>query len=188
MNETHLDPLRKQILELPIVPPPTPWSKVFTFSVGGLRSVGFDRNSDLLLIVSSSGRGVIDCISGQKVARDSEIYNEGEEFLEAEGIGDLKGKTIRMSGLFGGGFPIFTTDGWAIEIVTIDWQENEILLVEPMSDLYGSLYGKPSVFYKIGREQVLRACGFSYSGQSLIIATSSEITVFERDKINVENS
>jgi len=157
MNTKHLDPLRKELRALQTVPPPKPWHKVGAIAVGGLRAVGFDRESELLLIVSSAGRGVVDCQSGLKVARDDEEYYEDERHLEARGIGPLQGKTLRMSGLLGGGLPISTNDGWSMEVVTLDWPIHEILLLEPFASLYDSLRGKPSLFHKVGAESELRA-------------------------------
>ncbi|PPU64682.1 hypothetical protein [Xanthomonas pisi] len=181
MQTNHLDPLKKQLRALQMVEPPSPWRRVATIAVGGLRTIGFDRSSELLLVVSSAGRGVIDCRSGEKVARDYDEYYGNEQFLEADGIGPLQGKTVRISGLFGGGLPISTQDGWSMELVTLDWPVEDILLVEPFSFLYGSLYGKPTAFHKIGAESELRACGFSYTGNSLVVATSSDVAVFSRD-------
>ena len=44
-------------------------------AVGGLTEVAFSRNyNHLLLIISSSGRGVLDCLSGEIIARDYEEY------------------------------------------------------------------------------------------------------------------
>ena len=121
MNTKHLDPLRKELRGLQTVPPPKPWHKVSMVAVGGLRAVGFDRNSELLLVVSSAGRGVIDCQSGKKIARDEGEYYEHGSFLEAVGIGPLEGKAIRISGSAGGGLPTATDDGWSIELVTLEW-------------------------------------------------------------------
>jgi hypothetical protein len=181
MQTNHLDPLKNQLRALQQVAPPSPWRRIAIIAVGGLRSVGFDRNSELLLVISSAGRGVIDCRTGEKVARDDDEYYENEQFLEAEGIGPLQGQTVRISGLLGGGLPISTPDAWSVELVSLDWPVKDILLLEPFSFLYGSLYGKPAIFYKIGAESELRACGFSYTGNSLVIATSSDVAVFSRD-------
>jgi len=181
MTTTHLDPIRQRIRSLDIDLPPSPWKKIGAVAVGGLRSIGFDRDSEMLLIVSSMGRGVIDCCDCAKVARDEAEYYAGETYLEAEGIGQLEGKTIRMAGLTGGGLPNVTQDGWMLEIVTLDWPEHDVLLAEPYTTIYDSLYGKPSRFKKIARESELRAYGFSYTGKSLVIATSSEIVVYGRE-------
>lgn len=181
MNTAHLNPLRKELRALQTVSPPKPWHKVGAVAVGGLRAVGFGRESELLLVVSSSGRGVVDCLSGLKVARDDEEYFEDERYLEARGIGPLDGQTLHMSGLLGGGLPNSTSDGWSIALVTLDWPVHEVLLLEPFASLYDSLRGKPSLFHKIGADSEVRACGFSHSGRSLIVATSSDITVFGRN-------
>jgi hypothetical protein len=181
MDTSYLDPLRKELRASQQVMPPAPWRKVTIIAVGGLRSVGFERNSELLLVVSSQGRGIIDCSSGNKVARDYDEYYENEQFLEADGIGPLQGKMVHISGLFGGGLPTSTPDAWHVELVSLDWPVQDIFLVEPRSSLYGARHGLPAIFYKIGSEIELRACGFSYTGNSLIIATSSNLVIFSRN-------
>jgi hypothetical protein len=181
MDTRHLDPLRDELRASKVVAPPQPWRKISDFAVGGLRSVGFDRESELLLVVSSAGRGVIDCQSGVKVARDDAEYYENEAMLEAEGIGPLEGRTLRISGLLGGGLPRGTSDGWSIETVYLNWPVAETLLLEPFASLYDSLRKKPSRFHRINSESEIRASGFSYSGRTLIIATSSGIAIYGRD-------
>ncbi len=183
MDTKHLDPLRKELRLLQKAAPPKPWRCAGAIAVGGLRAVGFDRMSELLLVVSSAGRGVIDCQTGAKVARDDGEYYENEQYLEAEGIGPLENRTLTMAGLFGGGLPRSTSDGWSIEVVTLDWPVGEVLLLEPFSSLYDSLRAKPSRFHKVASDSELRAVGFSYTGLSLIVATSSEVGVFCRDSV-----
>ena len=176
----HLAPIIKKISKLKVESLPAPWALVSSISVGGLRSVGFDRNTDLLLIVSSQGRGVVDCLSGVKIARDEEEYYENEEHLEAKGIGLIENKIINMAGLFGGGLPTTTEDNWSLESVTINWPAKSILLVEPGSDLYGSIHNYPDKFSKIEEMDTIKAYGFSHTGKTLIIATSSDVTIYGR--------
>ncbi len=176
----YLEPLRQKIRNAPIVEKISGWNLVTSIAVGGLRSVGFDRYADLLLVVSSQGRGVIDCLSGKKLSRDDEEYYEGEEHLEAEGIGILKGKIIQMSGLFGGGLPLMTEDFWSIEIICLNWPVQEILILPPDSNLYGSISNHPNHFEKVFSDSCIRAVGFSHSGRSFIIATTSDVTIYGR--------
>jgi len=176
----HLDPIREKIRSAPIEAPPKPWRLIDTFAIGGLRSVGFDRRSELLLIVSAQGRGVIDASSGSKMARDANEYYEREQYLEAEGIGPLAGTIVKTAGILGGGLPVTTEDMWSLEVVTLDWPVSEVLLFSQGSWLYGSLHGRPDTFVKLASESELRAAGFSYSGKSLVIATSSEVVIFGR--------
>jgi hypothetical protein len=177
----HLKPLQEKLLSLNIEEVPDPWKLVETFVVGGLRSVGFDRESEDLLVVSLQGRSVIDCLTGEKVARDYEEYYENEKRLEAQGIGILSERIIRMSGMFGGGLPRITKDGWQLECVTLKWPEQMLILLPPSSDLYGSVTGHPDTMTKIFEDSCIRAYGFSYTGRSLIIATTSDVTVYGRE-------
>jgi hypothetical protein len=176
----HLKPLKAKLLSLRIEKVPDPWKLVATLAVGGLRSVGFDRASENLLVVSSQGRGVIDCLTGEKVARDDEEFYENETSLEAQGIGILGDRTIRMSGLFGGGLPSITEDGWQLESVTLKWPEQMLILLPPGSYLYGIVTGHPDTMVKIFEDSCIRAYGFSYTGRSFIVATTSDVTVFTR--------
>jgi len=50
--------------------PPEPWRHVASHGIGGLTDIGYGEGSDLLLVVSHNGRGVFDCLSGERVARD----------------------------------------------------------------------------------------------------------------------
>lgn len=175
----HLEPLKRKLLTLEVEKPPPPWELKTVISVGGLCSVGFDRGTENLLILSHQGRGVVDCFTGKKTARDYEDYYQNK-YLEAEGIGCLKGKLINMAGLLGGGLPIITEDDWCLESVTIYFPEEMILLIEPGSDLYGMTCNRPDNLTKIGQQAAIRAYGFSHTGQSLIVATSSDVTIYNR--------
>lgn len=180
MPTSHLDPLRKEIEQLPITPPPAPWQLKARFTVAGLLEVGFDRDSELLLIASSSGRSVIDCRSGERVARDRTDNLGSDRHLETRGIGPLFDRIIRMAGINGGGLPVATADGWMIEDITLAWPAQHLLLVEPGSWLHGARYHRPAVFHKLAVELEVRAFGFSYSGLSLVIASGGEVMVFGR--------
>lgn len=186
----HLNSLKEKLLKLKVESPPSPWQLKSYITVGGLRSVGFDRSSDNLLILSYQGRGVIsrgviNCLTGEKTARDYEDYygEKHSRYLEAEGIGDLSGKSIRMAGLFGGGLLTSTEDGWQLDSVTLNWPEEMILLVEPDSDLYGSTCNRPDNFTKVEQDATIRAYGFSHTNKSFIIATTSDVAIYSRSKI-----
>jgi hypothetical protein len=177
----HLDPLRAELRALQQEAPAQPWRHIGTFAVGGLRAAGFADASDLLLVVSSMGRGVFDCRAGTKLARNDDEYWGEDLDLLAEGIGPLAGQSIPMAGPYGGGLRRLTADGWSLELVTLAWPAQDILLLAPFSSLYDCLHGKPSRFQKIDSESELRAVGFSPTGRSLVIASSSTLTIYGRD-------
>ena len=176
----HLEALKQKLLSLNIETVPAPWKCIGVVPVGGLRSVGFDKESEHLLVVSLSGRGVIDCCTGEKVARKYDDFVEDEISLEIQGIGLLSNQKIRVARLFGGGLPNTTEDDWTLESVTINWPEQMIFLLPPNSTLYGSLIQHPDMMTKIVEYSELRAYGFSYTGRSFIFATTSDITIFSR--------
>jgi hypothetical protein len=83
--------------------PQPPWKRLGVWAVGGLFQVGYAEDSDMLLVLSSQGRGVFDCHdANEKVARD---YEEAHDFFDpvrlvGQGLGPHDGQSVRMAGLF----------------------------------------------------------------------------------------
>lgn len=171
--------LAKRIEKEPISEPKLPWKKIGVWAIGGMRAIGYSDCSRYIVVETSDGRGLFDCKTGNKILRDRNEYKDQELELLCEGFGPLKGNTIRISGLHGGGLPLFTKDGWGIEIIS-SWPKNEVLLIEPGSWLYGAKYGKPSHFQKIWSGHEIRGCGFSYTGETLCIGESSDLVIYAK--------
>jgi hypothetical protein len=177
----HLRSTVARIRAAKIAAPPAPWRVTAQAAVGGLEAIGFAPSSDLLLVVSSQGRGVFDCLSRQRVGRDRESDGITDvTSLEAQGIGPLSGQRIRLSGLHGGGLPRVSTDGWSVERFALDWPKETCLLVPPGSWAFGDAFGKPAELTKVYVDSEIRAWGFSPTGKSLVLATSSDVTIFAR--------
>lgn len=177
----HLRPIADRIRRAAPQSPPDPWQRGISHSVGGLLSVGFARGSDLLLVTSHSGRGLFDCVNGERIERDDDDSYRWENPFEltAEGIGPLQHQTILMAGIYGGGLPSGTHDHWMTETVYLDWPNPTTLLVAPGSHLYDSR--QEPRFWRIDEGAgELRAWGFSSSGNTLLLATSADITIFRR--------
>jgi hypothetical protein len=153
---------------------PLPWRSHPVYAVGGLFGVGYAAGSDLLLVLSSQGRGVFNCLTGEKLARD---YQEAHDFfdpvrLTAAGFGPLAGQSVRVAGLFGGGLPLTTLDGWCLEAQARAWPTHSVLLTAPGAR-------EPLCIGEDGACE-LRACGFSESGRSFVIATSCDLAMIAR--------
>ncbi len=178
----HLRLLAGRIRTAPIEHPPAPWLPVGHYAVGGLTDVGFGADSEHLLVVSWNGRGVFDCATGERVARDRTPAGDWQDCfrLEARGIGPLEGQAVRTAGLFGGGLPLTTRDGWRVERLVLDWPKKCLLLLPPGAALTSDPYAKGSKFAKVAVEADVRAWGFSPSGRTLVLATNSELTVYRR--------
>lgn len=158
----HLEPIRQKVRAAKITKLPSPWSLTGSLAVGGLTEIGFAEDGDLLLVISSQGRGIIDCMTGQKIARDRSVDNTeawyGPHILIGLGFGPLEGKQVRLSGINGGGLPVWTKDGWSVERLPIDWPDESLLLLEPFS----SIYRNDARFSKLAVEREVRAFGFSF--------------------------
>lgn len=162
---------------------PKPWRNVGTFAVGGLTDVGFADSSDLLLCISGSGRGVFDCLAGLRVARDDSsdfAFDLGN--LIAEGIGPLAGQRIRTAGMYGGGLASGSGDGWCIERHPFSFPDDELFVSPPGHTMLWTRRDEEVRLTKLGRFVTeLRAFGFSPTGRTLVVAVSSDVTIFARD-------
>ena len=162
-------------------PPPAPWRLSTTRIVGGLTDVGFADSSDLLLIVSGAGRGVLNCQTGFLVARDYDPFEFDIGNMLVEGIGPLAGVKVRMAGLCGGGLSAYTEDGWKVERYPLSWPYHELILSPPGQDMLWAPPGQPITLTKLGDYvSSVYAFGFSPTGRSLVVATASDVDAYMR--------
>ncbi|MFI7609354.1 hypothetical protein ACIBTV_30170 [Micromonospora sp. NPDC049366] len=184
--------LRAKYLSAPLVGPPEPWRAMggtcSYVPVGGLQGAGFgvhpETGDDLLLVVSMDGFGLLDAATGTKIARDRDpdpqVATPDGSDLACPGIGVLTGTRVRIAGLFGGGLHATTEDGWTVDVVAPEWPHHRVIL----SADGGRNAGDPGtswwhIFDDQGHGE-LRAAGFSPSGRTLVVATSSDVTLFTR--------
>ena len=186
--------LREKYLSAPLTGPPEPWQATGAtgsyVSVGGLQGVGFgvhpETGDDLLMVVSTDGFGLLDANTGAKIARDRDpdpqVATPDGPDLACPGIGALTGTRVMIAGLFGGGLHTTTADGWSIDVVAPEWPHQRVIL----SAGGGLNAGEPGTsWWHIFDDQQhgeLRAAGFSPSGRTLVVATSSDVTLFVRPK------
>jgi len=179
----YLGPIRRQIRTTPLASPPSPWRVSGVFAVPQLEAVGFDRDSELLLVISRDSTGVIDCASGETIARKSGTQHETrpQYLLQARGIGPLEDTDVGIAGRMGGGLSRATADGWSLELVTLEWPTQDILLVPPRAALFVCHEDDDARFSRIESHPEIHACGFSFSGASLVIAAGDELTIYHRE-------
>jgi len=160
---------------------PDGWIKE-TFAVGGLTEIGFSKNhSELLLIVSSQGRGVIDCSKLELINRD---YNTDHDWMNPHelwsfGIGKLSNEKIVVAGLDGGGLPLSNKDGDGIVFMATKWPIVDLIFQPNFKSIYTQ--GEASKCFRLFHDYELRAFGFSYNGKYFTIATSSEVHVYRKE-------
>lgn len=183
--KAHHDRLRTRFRSAPLQAPPAPWRPLKELPVGGLTGVGFapapGSGDDLILVLSHQGRGVIDCVTGERVARDRDPESAwpDDHALTCEGIGPLAGVFVPIAGLLGGGLHTTAPGGWALDVVAPDWPIENVLLSADGDPYHGEA---GSTWWNIHREEIceIRAAGFSPTGRTLAIASSCTLTLFTR--------
>lgn len=183
MISEHQQGLRQRLLGVAVTAAPPPWRLVcHPLGIGGLTGVGFSDDGELLMVVSHSGRGVFDAVTGVLLARDRDPDSgipDGAD-LSCSGLGPLSGQQIRIAGLFGGGLHTGTEDGWTVDVVSPDWPHQRVILSVPGGSPFD---GEAQIdWWHIlhADHSELRAAGFSASGLTLAIATSSDLTLLVR--------
>lgn len=153
----------------------TLWPIRHVISAGGLFGVGFAGGSDLLLIATHDGRGVVNCISGELVARDPDpSFPFDEDSRMAEGIGPIAGQEILIAGeIYGGALPRETGDGWQLKGELSNSSDDIIQLIAPNSTAC-----EPRTF--TGFVPEIRVFGFSPTGRSFVVGTGAEVFTFAR--------
>jgi hypothetical protein len=171
----------KEVLEsLATTSPPPPWQLRGHAPVGGLWAVGFGPASDLLLVISVNGRGVIDGRSGKRVARDystDDTYDESTE--TAPGIGPLAGTRVEVVGAEGAiltrrTLPITSSDGWSIAHAFVPSQDLEGIFVRAPGE------ASDDSWVKLAEVEQVRALGFSPTGRTLIVAEAHTLHIWGR--------
>jgi hypothetical protein len=193
----HQRKLRERYLAAAVMPAPEPWQPVLDrrTPIGGLLGVGFavhpDSGHDLVMVVSSQGHGIFDAVTGETIARDPDPDPEtstpdAHPELACPGLGPLTGVSVRIAGLFGGGLDSTTPDGWTLDVVSPEWPNDRVILSAD-----GGAHSGPAggtwwhVFHS--DYSALRAAGFSPSGLTLAVATSSDLTLWTRPGLHFDD-
>lgn len=177
---SYIQQFTSRLQEYKIETPALPWKLNQVIAIGGLLASGYDRKADLVLIASAQGRGVFDVQSGQRLGRDlnDDLSWYDPVKLTVQGIGPLTGKEITVAGLDGGGLPLRTYDGWSMTIEAPSWPKRAVFLEPPGQSV--ALESTDSGCHKVFEDYELRVAGFSQTGQSFIIGTSSEVYFYSR--------
>jgi len=150
------------------------WRMTGYVAVGGLTEVGFGRDARFLLIVSHQGRGVVDCLIGERVARDPDERPGWFDApaRQAEGIGPLAGQHIPVAGLAGGSLLTETADGWRVTAET-----DRVIVRSPQNR-------NPRDSFAVEESEELRAWGFAPDGMTLVVAASSGLVTYRRQNLD----
>ncbi|MQS17199.1 hypothetical protein F7Q99_34730 [Streptomyces kaniharaensis] len=175
--------LHDLVLAAEVTAPPKPWQPVGRglIPVGGLQGIGFATDpatgNDLVLVVSVTGHGLFDAVTGEKLERDYDPEEDPDgPDLSCPGLGPVSDVRIPVAGTWGGGLHN-RGGGWNVEVASPEWPNHRVLLSNgPWEAGHGK--GWWYVFNSVG--STFRAAGFSPSGRTLAVATSSDLTLWRR--------
>lgn len=160
------------------------WTHKNTFAIGGLENIGFVNESDNLVVLSSQGKGIFNCVNGEKIFRsDEEWWKDFDQTNSTvKGFDFLKGIKIKTGGLHAEDFlSKKTNDDW--KIVASEKQPDdhpfEKYLVTKI--FLNSPDNSEKFFICKDGACELRAFGFSETGKSLVVATSCELVIWSRE-------
>jgi len=160
------------------------WTCKNTFAIGGLQNIGYSDNSDILVVLSTQGKGTFNCVTGEKIDRDhSDWWPQFDKLTNTiEGFGILEGTVIKTSGLWGDNIlSPQTADGWRLIKRESEFDDppfdkylvNKIFLSSPTNE--------PITFISKDGPCELQAFGFSPTGNSFIVALSCELIIWSRN-------
>ena len=100
--------------------------------------------------------------------------------MTSQGIGILSNEEIFVSGLHGGGLPIMNKSGERLLYMATEWPIIDIIFEPNFKSIYKEYEAKEC--FRIFHDFELRTYGFSYDGETFVIATSSEINIYRKKK------
>ncbi len=149
-------------------------------------AVGFEEDTDIALIVSSAGQGVVDCNTGELIFRNRDDDGYDERRLLGCRLDASKRAHVPMAGIHGGALKCVTDDGWHAQAITLKWPETCYLLEKPGASIFFSQLkfreaGRDGSFTLLSKDAETNvAFGFSWTGKTLVRATSSDIQIWHR--------
>lgn len=137
------------------------------------------------MVVSHDGHGLFDAVTGEKLAgdRDPDLEDSTPDAvadLSCPGLGPITGSRVGIAGLFGGGPHTTTADGRTLEFVSPAWPNDRVLLSGDGGLPHAGPHGERWWHIFHSRHSELRAAGFSPSGRTVAVATSSDISWWTR--------
>jgi len=160
------------------------WKLKNNFGIGGLREIGFYEDSNYLLVLSSQGRGLFDCWTGEKISRDTYDYYMNDWNSDngiVKGIGHLIDKDVLCGGFE---FPDILNKKIGEDLKTEVVKEIREIWnkgVKEIEVLYINDNGSQIEIYAFPYG-IDRAYGFSKNGNFFVLGTSSDLFIWTKEK------
>ncbi|HIY20584.1 MAG TPA: hypothetical protein H9841_01610 [Candidatus Flavonifractor merdigallinarum] len=144
-----------------------------TLAVGGLMYVGFSElHPEQLICISSQGQSLIDCTTGKKRYVE-EWFDEDNLTAYTDGP---ESEEVHIAGIEGGGLRHFSKEGNGLEQIAPIWPTEQVIFMPSGC----SWWNAPKDCHIVFDGYEIRAYGFNKSGDFFLIATSSELILFQK--------
>ena len=185
--EQHRHKTRQILEDIPVAKSPKGYKHKGSFAIGGFEYFGFSEASDdILFVFSTSGRGLFNLITGEKMARDDKIENcLDERLLTASGFDVLEGRQIKLASKYGGSL-----------LPVCNKQKDMLVRVSPLypcEDLifqpaYENCFTPDGIYPNITNKNCRRifrgflyGYGFSFSGKYFVVADEGGIAYWKKE-------
>lgn len=165
--------------KIPASDVPEGWERVGGIAISGFIGFGFSKKvTNLALIVTNSGRSLINCDTAEKIARDHEEFAGIDELgMFCEGLQETSGEQILIAGKNGGGLPITTCIGESLSLQSPHWPQHDLYFCGPSDHpLIERLQGSCIRL----RTDFVEAFGFSWCGDYFAVSSSSDFDIWKR--------
>lgn len=158
---------------------PDGWDRVAGIAISGFIGFGFSKKiNNLALVVSTSGRALVSCDTGEKVARDYEEFGGLDDSgIFCEGIVGLSDERILIAGLNGGGLPNSTCIGESLRLYSPNWPQHDLYFCGPSGDPLFEKFQDSCI--KL-RTDFIEAFGFSWCGDYFAVASNCDFDIWKR--------
>lgn len=158
-----------------------PWRQIAVMGIGGLTALGFSRTNEDMLVTSHNGQSVISGTTAKILYRNRDDDGLDRSALKGTRLDHPADERFDMAGLYGGGLRATTDDGWTVERL-----RGHCILHPAGASIHflgpaWETYEKDATFHLIDNTgEDIRAFGFSWTGRTLVCATSSTLAVWGR--------
>ena len=183
--QQHREKINAILGKIPPAESPKGWAHRGTFAIGGLEYFGFAETSDILVVISTQGRGLIDMAKGEKIARDkSTDFDLDRTLLISKGFDILEGETIKLASKYGGSLlPVSNKSQETLVRVSPLYPCEDIIFQPPYENCFADGHFKNICSDNCVRvyRGFLYCYGFSFSGRYFVIADECGVTYWEAD-------
>jgi len=183
----HREKINTLLEKIPSAQSPKGWTRTEGFSIGGFEYFGFAESSDILVVLSSQGRGLIDMAKNEKIARDYAVDDTLDEtLLTTKGFDVLEGETIKLASRYGGSMlPVRNKSGESLIKVSPLYPSDDIIFQPPYECCFADGRYKNSTSKNCVRiyRGFLYCYGFSFSGKYFVIADDGGLTYWEANLV-----